>query len=166
MKGEKALSPLAGVVLMILVTIAIAHILGLLPLNLQQKSPYIVIDAICKDGTIEISNKGGDSVKASDLSLVLNNQKMSFPDTDNFDAGETVTISEGVRSGQNHLAIVYIPTNSVIMSKTVVCEGSATPTPTTPVTTTTTPENGTPGFEFIVALLGMALALLLRVKEW
>lgn len=96
LKDEDAVSPVIGVILMVAITVILAAVIGTFVLglgdNLQQTSPTasISFDATAgNDQSIDVIHDGGDSLDASTISIVIEDNSGDSDGTTLSSAGST-----------------------------------------------------------------------------
>ena len=105
---ERAVSPVIGVILMVAITVILAAVIGTFVLGLGENvesAPQASLDFqynSTADGNITMEHRGGDTLDPGNVEVRLNGDSPSDGSeiiTDNFQAGESVTINASSYSG-------------------------------------------------------------------
>jgi len=128
---NRGVSPVIGVILMVAITVILAAVIGTFVLGLGdslQQAPQAQLDAeATASDTLTISHNGGDSIAVGDLRVVVAEAGAdSFTGADlsgagdNFEVGETITITTSDTSGDDsEVRVIHVPSESIILDTEV-----------------------------------------------
>ena len=145
-KKDDAVSPVIGIMLMLVVTIIIAAVITGFATDLSkdtEKTPTAFFDADSENGKIMLKHKGGEPIRLKDIQLTLeqvggvNKNGIIFTrygadgqitvrgdDSQNavVSTGDVMLLSlpEEVSSGVVHWTLTYAPTNGLVASGEIV----------------------------------------------
>ena len=141
-RKENAVSPVIGVMLMLVVTIVIAAVITGFATDLSkdtEKSPTAFFDAQYENGKFTLKHKGGDPVYLKDIQLVLEQVGTSMDgfnyirsgadgmlsvrgddSTTVVTTGDVIQVDNPVGSGVAAWTLTYVPTSGLISSGEVV----------------------------------------------
>ena len=139
-RKEDAVSPVIGIMLMLVVTIIIAAVITGFAMDLSKdtnKSPTALFDAQYEDGKFTLKHKGGDPIRLKDMTvsfeLMLGKNKgitqiisgadgkLTIPGQNGKDAASVgdAIIVDGI-SSSGFWTLTYAPTNGLIASGEII----------------------------------------------
>lgn len=143
-RKENAVSPVIGVMLMLVVTIVIAAVITGFATDLSkdsEKTPTAFFDVEAKDGKILLKHKGGDPIRLKDVQMTfeqiggLNDNGIVYTRTGTdghlsvrgkssadtvVSTGDVIQVTNPVGSGVAAWTLTYVPTGGLISSGEVV----------------------------------------------
>ena len=112
-EGERGVSPVIGVILMVAITVILAAVIGTFVLGLGDNvnsTPQASWDFdLADDGTLTITHNGGDTITASQLTVESENIDGASPFSGEVTAGSSGTVdlsSQSVAGGET-IRVVY-----------------------------------------------------------
>ena len=133
-RKENAVSPVIGVMLMLVVTIIIAAVITGFATDLSKdtdKTPTALFDVEFKDGKFLLKHKGGDPIRLNDIEMTFENvggttdNGIIYTRTgsirgDNPDGvvstGDVIEVENPAGTGAVHWTLTYVPTGGLISS--------------------------------------------------
>ena len=142
-KRDDAVSPVIGIMLMLVVTIIIAAVITGFATDLSKdtdKAPTVLFDVQYENGKIMLKHKGGDPIRLQDMQMVVEQSggtwsneiihtisgsdgkfKIRGDDTaKSASTGDVILVDCPVGSGVALWTLTYVPTNGLIASGEIV----------------------------------------------
>ena len=126
--GDRAVSPVIGVILMVAITVILAAVIGTFVLGLGDQlgdtapqASFDVVNANDTDKEVTFAKTGGQTIDANDLALSIDGTRYdTFPDQD-WQSGQEITVGYSTDSYGDGatVRIIHDPSGSAIFEETV-----------------------------------------------
>lgn len=117
--GERAVSPVIGVILMVAITVILAAVIGTFVLglgeNVSQTSPQAQLTLSCSGTDVVLEHRGGDPIDFSEVSLPDDGTASGTLSV----GGSTTLVSTA--TGASTITLVHDPSSQIIFEGQIDC---------------------------------------------